>query len=93
MLVVAGTFGNVGRNELIGPDLQTMDLAVSKTFGLSRLAMGRGTLGLERVQRMLRHHTRPERQQLGREVVVAIAARNFLDDLDFGDHVASRSSA
>lgn len=41
-----GTFGTVGRNELIGPDLKTMDLAVSKTFGLSRLAMGRGTLEL-----------------------------------------------
>ena len=41
-----GTFGNVGRNELIGPDLKTMDLAVSKTFGLSRLSMGRGTLEL-----------------------------------------------
>lgn len=41
-----GTFGNVGRNELIGPDLQTMDLAVSKTFGLSRLSMGRGSLEL-----------------------------------------------
>jgi len=41
-----GTFGTVGRNELIGPDLKTMDLAVSKTFGLSRVSMGRGTLEL-----------------------------------------------
>ncbi len=41
-----GTFGNVGRNELMGPDLQTMDLALSRTFGLSRLSMGRGTLEL-----------------------------------------------
>jgi hypothetical protein len=46
VLQPAGTFGNVGRNELIGPDLQTMDLALSKVFGLSRLSMGRGTLEL-----------------------------------------------
>ncbi len=46
VLQPAGTFGNVGRNELIGPDLKTMDLAVSKMFGLSRLSMGRGTLEL-----------------------------------------------
>jgi len=49
VLQPVGTFGNVGRNELIGPDLQTMDLAVSKVFGLSRLSMGRlgrGTLEL-----------------------------------------------
>lgn len=41
-----GTFGNVGRNELIGPDLKTMDLALSKVIGLSRLSFGRGTLEL-----------------------------------------------
>ena len=29
-----GTFGNVGRNELIGPDLRTVDLAVSRQFAL-----------------------------------------------------------
>lgn len=46
VLQLIGTFGNVGRNELIGPDLQTMDLALSRTFGLSRLSMGRGTLEL-----------------------------------------------
>jgi hypothetical protein len=46
VLQPSGVFGNVGRNELIGPDLKTMDLAVSKTFGLSRLSMGRGTLEL-----------------------------------------------
>ncbi len=28
----AGTFGNVGRNELIGPDLRTVDMAVSRAF-------------------------------------------------------------
>jgi len=27
-----GTFGNVGRNELIGPDLKTVDLAISRQF-------------------------------------------------------------
>ena len=41
-----GTFGNVGRNELIGPDLRTVDLALSKLFGLSRLGGGRGTVEL-----------------------------------------------
>ena len=41
-----GTFGNVGRNELIGPDLRTVDLALSKFFGLSRLGAGRGTVEL-----------------------------------------------
>jgi len=46
VLQPVGTFGNVGRNELIGPDLKTMDLALSKLFGLSRLSMGRGTLEL-----------------------------------------------
>ncbi|MDA1305793.1 MAG: TonB-dependent receptor [Acidobacteria bacterium] len=46
VLQPVGTFGNVGRNELMGPDLQTMDLALSRTFGLSRLSMGRGTLEL-----------------------------------------------
>jgi hypothetical protein len=41
-----GTFGNVGRNELIGPDLRTVDLALSKFFGLSRIGMGRGNVEL-----------------------------------------------
>ena len=41
-----GTFGNVGRNELIGPDLRTVDLALSKMFGLSRIGSGRGTVEL-----------------------------------------------
>ncbi|HUR21021.1 MAG TPA: TonB-dependent receptor, partial [Vicinamibacterales bacterium] len=41
-----GTFGNVGRNELIGPDLRTVDLALSKFFGLSRLGAGRGNVEL-----------------------------------------------
>jgi hypothetical protein len=41
-----GTFGNVGRNELIGPDLRTVDLALSKFVGLSRLGAGRGTVEL-----------------------------------------------
>ena len=40
-----GTFGNVGRNELIGPDLRTVDLALSKFFGLSRLST-RGSVEL-----------------------------------------------
>ena len=42
----AGTFGNVGRNELIGPDLRTMDLALSKLFSLRGLSFGRGTIEL-----------------------------------------------
>jgi hypothetical protein len=32
VLPEAGTFGNVGRNELIGPDLRTLDVAVSRLF-------------------------------------------------------------
>jgi hypothetical protein len=32
VLQPAGTFGNVGRNELIGPDLQTLDLAITRDF-------------------------------------------------------------
>jgi hypothetical protein len=40
-----GTFGNVGRNELIGPDLRTVDLALSKFFGFSRLG-SRGNVEL-----------------------------------------------
>jgi len=32
VLPAAGTFGNVGRNELIGPDLRTVDLAISREF-------------------------------------------------------------
>jgi hypothetical protein len=41
-----GTFGNVGRNELLGPDLRTMDLALSKLFSLRGLSFGRGTIEL-----------------------------------------------
>ena len=32
VLPAAGTFGNVGRNELIGPDLRTVDLAFSRQW-------------------------------------------------------------
>ena len=42
----AGTFGNVGRNELLGPDLRTVDLALSKFFTLSRISAGRGRIEL-----------------------------------------------
>lgn len=42
----AGTFGNVGRNELIGPDLRTVDLALSKFVTLNRLGAGRGRVEL-----------------------------------------------
>jgi hypothetical protein len=41
-----GTFGTVGRNELIGPDLRTVDLSLSKYFTLNRLSAGRGRLEL-----------------------------------------------
>ena len=37
VLPAAGTFGNVGRNELIGPDLKTVDLAVSRVFNTPAL--------------------------------------------------------
>ena len=37
MLPEPGTFGNVGRNELLGPDLKTVDLAVSRKFGTQAL--------------------------------------------------------
>jgi hypothetical protein len=40
-----GTFGDVGRNELIGPDLRTVDLALSRQFGVS--ARGRVDLRVE----------------------------------------------
>jgi len=46
VLQPAGTFGNVGRNELIGPDLRTVDLALSRSFKASRLGAGRGRLEL-----------------------------------------------
>jgi hypothetical protein len=36
-LPAAGTFGNVGRNELIGPDLKTVDLAISRAFATPAL--------------------------------------------------------
>jgi hypothetical protein len=42
----AGTFGTVGRNELFGPDLRTVDMALSKFFTLSRLSAGRGRVEL-----------------------------------------------
>ena len=35
VLPEARTFGNVGRNELIGPDLRTVDVALSRQFGWS----------------------------------------------------------
>jgi hypothetical protein len=35
VLPAAGTFGNVGRNELIGPDLRTVDLSVSRDVAVS----------------------------------------------------------
>lgn len=38
VLQPAGTFGTVGRNELIGPDLKTVDLAVSRDFSTARIA-------------------------------------------------------
>lgn len=37
VLPAVGTFGNVGRNELIGPDLRTVDFAVSRAFGTPAL--------------------------------------------------------
>ncbi len=37
VLPAAGTFGNVGRNELIGPDLRTVDLSVSRDLAVPRL--------------------------------------------------------
>lgn len=46
VLQPAGTFGNVGRNELFGPDLRTVDMALSKFFTLSRLSGGRGRIEL-----------------------------------------------
>lgn len=36
VLPAAGTFGNVGRNELLGPDVRTVDVAVSREFPLQR---------------------------------------------------------
>ena len=36
VLPAPGTYGNVGRNELIGPDLRTVDLAVSRQFSVRR---------------------------------------------------------
>jgi hypothetical protein len=35
-----GTFGNVGRNELIGPNLKTVDLAISREFSVRAAAPG-----------------------------------------------------
>jgi len=31
----AFTFGNVGRNTLVGPGMQTLDLALARDFGLT----------------------------------------------------------
>lgn len=43
-----GTFGDVGRNELIGPDLRTVDLAVTRSVPWSRIgSAGRVELRLE----------------------------------------------
>jgi Carboxypeptidase regulatory-like domain/TonB dependent receptor len=41
VLQPAGTFGSVGRNELIGPDLRTVDLAIGRSFGSKFLGAGR----------------------------------------------------
>ncbi len=41
VLPAAGTFGNVGRNRLIGPDLRTVDLAISREFVMP--VAGRGS--------------------------------------------------
>lgn len=41
VLQPAGTFGNVGRNELIGPDLRTVDLAFTKFVPLGGSAASR----------------------------------------------------
>jgi hypothetical protein len=40
VLQPAGTFGNVGRNELIGPNLRTVDLSVSRDLAVPRLGSG-----------------------------------------------------
>ena len=37
MLQPAGTFGNTGRGDFIGPDLRTLDLAFSKSGRLAAL--------------------------------------------------------
>jgi hypothetical protein len=46
VLQPAGTFGNVGRNELMGPDLRTVDMALSKFFTLKNVSAGRGRVEL-----------------------------------------------
>lgn len=46
MLQPIDTFGNGGRDELVGPDLRTVDLALSTFLGLSRLGAGRGNVEL-----------------------------------------------
>jgi hypothetical protein len=40
VLQPAGTFGNTGRGDFIGPDLRTVDLSLVKSFAVS--ALGRG---------------------------------------------------
>jgi hypothetical protein len=48
VLQPAGTFGNVGRGALIGPDLRTLDLALVKRFSWARLGpSGRVDLRIE----------------------------------------------
>ena len=42
MLPAAGTFGDVGRNELIGPDLKTVDLAFSRRWAWGALGSNGG---------------------------------------------------
>jgi hypothetical protein len=42
VLPAAGTFGDVGRNELIGPDLRTVDLSLSRRFGWRRAGQDGG---------------------------------------------------
>ena len=40
MLQPAGTFGNTGRGDFIGPDLRTLDLSMSKDIPWARLGNG-----------------------------------------------------
>ena len=48
VLPAAGTFGNVGRNELLGPDVRTVDVSISRDFPVRRLgSRGRLELRLE----------------------------------------------
>ena len=47
VLPAAGTFGNVKRNELVGPGLQTVDTAFSRAFDLGGATRGRLELRIE----------------------------------------------